>query len=450
MSSDITATTVSYLNRIMEEVHPMMAEALYLAAVPTWFNADLFAAMRQTEDGRNPGLIERLLRYSFVRTLPAEEDEPETYSIRPDERVFLQRRWISRDREAYLTAHQRALTFWQENPVPNPQLQRRLVLYHLLFVNQTAGINYLIDAFRAYQKERQFAEIERLLDTVTDARFYLVVLDEDLSLLDDLLRHMWARVNQMRGLWQNSLETLSELRAKPDLSPLLLPYVVRAHGESLAHAGQFVEAIDAYNETLTLFDEEEARLGEEETAVQTLTESAQTQLISGVTDQARIQIERAYTRIAMGDAYVGLADATREHNPPTMPEAPNWLHRIRDGVVFLLSLPLLVYMSFYLGRRVWHPRFWPTLLNLDWIVTRLFVSGAHQYKLADKLLETHGEPIESVAADEKLAYLYLSLDDNQQAEKLFRRLLAEEEAPLGSYRRLSVNLGLARSAAGPR
>ncbi|WP_420641445.1 tetratricopeptide repeat protein [Candidatus Leptofilum sp.] len=443
MSSDITATTTAYLNRILDEVHPMMAEALYLAAVPTWFSADLFAAMRQTEDGRNPGLIERLLRYSFVRTLPTANGEPETYSVRPDERVFLQRRWIARDREAYLTTHQRALGYWQANPNPNPQLQHRLVLYHLLFVDQTAGINTLINAFRTYQKERQFAEIERLLDTVTDARFYLVALKEDLSLLDDLLRHMWARVNQMRGLWQNSLETLAELRAKPDLSPLLLPYVVRAHGDSLAHAGQFVEAIDAYQETLTLFDAEEARLVAGETAVAT-----QPQVISGATDQVRIQIERAYTRIALGDAYVRLADATREHNPPVMPEAPNWLHRLRDFAIFLLSLPLLFYMSFYLGRRVWHPRFWPTLLNLDWIVTRLFVSGAHQYKQADKLLEAHGEPVESVAADEKLAYLYLSLDDNQKAETLFRRLLAEEEAPLGSYRRLSVNLGLAEAMLG--
>ncbi|MCA9899883.1 MAG: tetratricopeptide repeat protein [Anaerolineales bacterium] len=444
MNSDITATTVSYLSRIMEEVHPMMAEALYLAAVPTWFSADLFAAMRSVEDGRNPGLIERLLRYSFVRTLPAAEGESETYAIRPDERVFLQRRWIARDREAYLTAHRRALAYWQQNPDPNLPLQRRLLLYHLLFVDQTAGINHLIDTFRAYQKERQFAEIERLLDTVTDARFYLVVLDEDLTLLDDLLRHMWARVNQMRGLWQNSLETLAELRAKPDLSPLLLPYVVRAHGESLAHVGQFVEAIDAYHETLILFETEEQRLDEADTAVSPPT----SQVISGVTDQKRIQIERAYTRLALGDAYVGLADATREHSPPLLPEAPNWLHRLRDSAIFLLSLPLLVYMSFYLGRRVWHPRFWSTLLNLDWIVTRLFVSGAHQYKLADKLLETHGEPAESVAADEKLAYLYLSLDDHQQAETLFRRLLAEDEAPLGSYRRLSVNLGLAEALLG--
>ena len=441
MNSDITATTATYLNRILDEVHPIMAEALYLAAVPTWFNAELFAAMRQTEDGRNDGLIERLLRYSFVRTLPSANGDPETYSLRPDERTFLQRRWIARDRTAYLTSHQRALNFWQNNPDPNPQLQRRLILYHLLFVDQTAGINFLIAAFRGYQKERQIGEIERLLDTVTDARFYLVVLKQDLSLLDDLLRHMWARLNQMRGLWRSSLATLQELRYKPTLSPLLLPYVTRAHGESLAQMGQFVEAIEAYEETLTLFAAEEERLQQpESTAV------SQPEAIGGATDQTRIKIERAYTKIALGDAYVGLAEATREQPPPAVPEPIGSLHRLRDFAVFLLSLPLLLYMSFYLGRRVWHPRFWPTLLNLDWIVARLFVSGAHQYKQADKLLEQHGELAEGVAADEKLAYLYLSLNDSQQAETLFRQLLAEEAAPLGSYRRLSVNLGLAQAS----
>lgn len=440
MNSDITATTAAYLDRILDEVHPLMAEALYLAAVPVWFNADLFAAMRQVEDGRNEGLIERLLRYSFVRTLPATEGEPETYSLRPDERVFLQRRWIARDRTAYLTAHQRALAFWQNNPDPNLQMQRRLVLYHLLFVDQTAGINFLIDSFRAYHKERQITEIERLLDTVSDARFYLAVLKQDLQLLDDLLRHMWARVNQMRGLWPSSLDTLEALRAKPSLSPLLLPYVTRAYGESLAHMGQFVEAIEAYQETLTLFEAEEQRLMAGETAV-----PPQPEAVSGVTDQTRIKIERAYTKLALGDAYVGLAEATREHNPLTVLESIGFLHRLRDFSIFLLSLPLLAYMSFYLGRRVWHPRFWPILLNLDWIVTRLFVSGAYQYQQADKLLEQYGEPAEGVAADEKLAHLYLSLDDHQQAELLFRRLLAEEDAPLGSFRRLSVNLGLSEA-----
>ena len=443
MSSDITATTVAYLSRILEEVHPLMAEALYLAAVPSWFNAELFATMRQTEDGRNSGLIERLLRYSFVRTLPSDTGEPDTYTLRPDERVFLQRRWIARDRTAYLTAHRRALAYWQTNPDPNPQLQRRLILYHLLFVDQAAGINFLIDSFRLYHKERQMSEIERLLDTVTDARFYLVVLKQDLSLLDDLLRHMWARLNQLRGLWGSSLATLQELRYKPTLSPLLLPYVTRAHGESLAQMGQFVEAIEAYEETLTLFAAEEQRQLEPSPAA-----AAQPEVISGATDQTRVQIERAYTKIALGDAYVGLAEATREHTPPAMPEPSSRLHQLRNFAVFLLSLPLLVYMGLYLGRRVWHPRFWPTLLNLDWIIARLFVSGAHQYKQADRLLEQYGAPAEGVAADEKLAYLYLSLNDNQQAETLFRRLLAEEEAPLGRYRRLSVGLGLSQALLG--
>ncbi|MCP4422085.1 MAG: hypothetical protein GY805_36190, partial [Chloroflexi bacterium] len=442
MSNESTTTTATFLNRILDEVHPLMAEALALAAVPVWFNAELFAMMRQTEDGRNSGLIERMLRYSFVRTLPAAADEPATYSVRPDERAFLQRRWIARDRPAYLAAQQQALTYWQNNPDPNPQLQRRLILYHLLFVDQTAGINFLIDSFRIYHKERQIGEIERLLDTVNDARFYLAMVQQDLSLLDDLLRHMWARINQMRGLWSISLATLQELRYKPTLSPLLLPYVTRAHGESLAQMGHYVEAIEAYEETLAFFDAENER----QLAQETVSDAApEPEVVTAVTDQSRIQIERAYTKIALGDAYVGLAEATSEHAPPALPEPLRRLHRLRDFGVFLLSLPLLLYMSLYLGRRVWNPRFWPTLLNLDWIVARLFVNGAHQYKQADNLLEQHGEPSEAVAADEKLAYLYISLHDNQQAEKLFRRLLAEEEAPLGSYRRLSVHLGLAQA-----
>jgi hypothetical protein len=139
----------------------------------------------------------------------------------------------------------------------------------------------------------------------------------------------------------------------------------------------------------------------------------------------------------LGDAYVGLASSIRGDIAQEQSQSGFW-HRLGDLSTLLISLPLVLYLSLLLGWRVWRPRFWPVLRNLDWIIARLFVTGARYYREADRLLEMHGIPAESVFADEKLAYLYLDLGDAQKAEQLFLRLLAEIEAPLSGYHQASV------------
>ena len=131
MTQSTTETITFYLEKILQSVHPMMAEAIYLAAVPHWYDQALFTAIRATDGGRNEGLIERLTRYSF--TMRWDDDGRITYAMRPEERRLTQRYWIMKDPAAYRAAHQRALAYWQANPDPNPFAQTQNLLYHQLF-----------------------------------------------------------------------------------------------------------------------------------------------------------------------------------------------------------------------------------------------------------------------------------------------------------------------------
>jgi tetratricopeptide (TPR) repeat protein len=190
----------------------------------------------------------------------------------------------------------------------------------------------------------------------------------------------------------------------------------------LARNGQYVEAIEQQKYALDLFVKESTT----------------------ITASASIQVERAHTMIAMGDAHVRLAISIRGHHQRISP-APDRLQRLQHFFDFFLSLPLVLYLGFYLGYRVWHPRFWSIVGNLDWIVARLFATGANLYAKADPILEKHGAPSERVRADEQLANLFLAMGDAEQACFLFSRLLAEVEAPLGEYRRASVRASLGQA-----
>ena len=425
MTTSTAETITLLLEQIINSVHPLMAEALYLAAVPDWYDAELFAAMRQRDDGRNQGLIERLNRYSFITPLTGENGGQPTYTVRPDERMFLQRHWIRKDPEAYRLAHQRAYAYGEAHPVPNPFAQAQNQLYHLFFIDFEAANNELVRLFRAYRYDRQLVAIERLLDNTTETHFYLALLGgESLAQLDDLLTHLRALLAQMRGQWTASQKALQELGNKSDLSPRLRPYVARAYGTSLAKIGQYVQAIKQYENALELFDQQAG--GEDGMSVHPADD---------------LNVERAYTQINLGDTYVAFAKSARGYHEP-LTQRPGLREILKNGFHVFLSLPLVLYLSLYLSGRVWYPRSWGSLGNLDWMIARLFVLGSEQYKEADNLLEQYGSPPERVAADEKLANLYLAADAVGLAEEYFRRLLAETDAPLGEYRRAAVQAGL--------
>jgi tetratricopeptide (TPR) repeat protein len=417
-TADLPAEGAAALDAILDSSHPLMVEAFYVAAIPQWYNRRLLEKMRSRDDGREQGLITRLNRYSFVSALGERAADEPAYFVRAEERSILQKRWMAEDPQAYRAAHQHALDFWEANPDPDPFAQAQNHLYHRFFVDFDASVDDLIDLFRTYVNDRQLAAIERLLAAAEEARAYVTLLDGGVIVgFDDLLTYLKARLAQLRGRWADSLDLLRELGPSPD--PRLSPYVARASGYALAQEGNYVAAIQRFKDALELFGQQEVTFVDPQSA----------------------QNDQAYTLIALGDAYVDLATDVRGRVGRDV-AGSGLRQRLQDFFHFVASLPLVLYLSPHLGRRVWHPRFWPVLRDLDWIIARLFVTGARYYKKADRILETYGAPAEGVVADERLAFLYLTWGDAQRAEALFWRLLAEAEGPLGTYHQASVRVGL--------
>ncbi len=428
------------LYQMLEDTHPKMVEALYQASLSPWYDLPFFTAVRAEDDGRNEALLPRLTRYSFV--VPAASDNGSSlYSVRPDERDWLQRHWIAHDPAAFCAAHRRAYTYRHSHPDPdNPDAHAQNELYHLFFTDYNAALERLTDLFRIYFTERRLTVMERLLTTADEAHTYLQLLNQsDLHNLDNLLIHLNTRLAQLRGNWRDSIDPLRGLLEDPKLSRDLAPYVVRGYGLALNQMGLYVEAIEQLKFALSEFEQRTAT----------------------VEDPSLIlKAEQGYTMVALGDAYAALAAQARGHTQNVSVVSFGPFQILGDFLNFFISLPLVIFLTFYLGYRVWLPQFWPVYRDLDWIIARLFAIAARYYKKADPLLEgdspSQADPSnmanleyipkqESVYADEKLAHLYLQMGAYHEARQLFDYLLSEREAPLGEFRRASVRVGLAQT-----
>lgn len=402
-----------------------MAEAIYCAALPHFYGLPLFTAIRNRNDERNEGLIPRLANYSFV--IPVATNEDATYRVRSSERQQLNMMWIARDAQAFSAAHERAMAHWEMSTQIDEVLCEQEALYHSFFVDLNSAIAELVRLFRKYYNERHLAAIEHLLLLGTEAQEYLAAMpnnnDESvLTRLHQMLMHLEARFAQLSGDWVKSQGLLNQLRHQEALDPQLAPYVDRAYGNALAQAGQYVEAIEQLNRAVSTFTEQSKRQSESTTA----------------------QTEQALTLIDLGETYLRFAESARGPHQQEFSPSGIW-GQIQTTYFFLTSIPLLIYLSLYLGWRVWRPRFWPTLRNLDWLLARLFANGAYYFQTADPILERLGSEAEGIVADERLAQLYLTLGDVAQAADEFKDLLQNNELTLGRYRRAIVQVGLAEA-----
>ena len=463
-SVDSSAQTANigaqFLEEILSLAHPLMAEAMTVAAIPHWYDLPLFTTVRAVDDERNEGLIPRLATYSFI--IPIPNVDLATFRVRTDERIQLNRRWIESDSVAYLAAQARAFAYCDTTAASTGQTFVHDRLYHHFFVDFVRATDELIQLFRTYSNERHLAAIENMLDMAAEAHSYLQLIYqedgdkndtssgqlsfEELTQFDDLIRYFRARLAQLHGDWQESKGLLQQLRNRNDLSPVLLPFVTRAYGNTLAQSGRYVEAIHELETSITQFD---ARL-----KLRTTTAGDSGVDSSGVGSGAmnrskaltadNSETERAFAMIDLGEAYVNFAVSARGGSDRDTSGQGMW-HYVQALFDFVISGPLIIYLSAFLGMRVWHPRFWPTLRNLDWMIARLFATGARYFQHADPILERTGTPTEGVLADERLAFLFLNMGDAAQAEYHFKRLLTENDAPLGDYRRARIQVGLSES-----
>lgn len=463
--------TEQLLDQLLDTVHPKMAESIRLAAIPYWYDAQLFAAIRNLDDGRNNGILERLQDVSFVLPVQTDAvlaDQLLTYRVRDEERVLLNEDWVEIDAHAYLAAHQRAFDYYQyqhETASPSGKIdavstsliEEYPQLYHQFFVDLPSANRALILLFRNLYKERKLGAIDNLLEMLDEAHVLLHLLadrygsdsesqrgerddsdgdingsengtsrtpqlpDADALRNFDVLRtHYRARALQLRSNWQESLALVRELRFAPNLPESIAPYVIRSYGTALAKTGQQVNGIYQLYEAI---------------------EGFKTLPVDPI-EPWQSEIEQAYTMIELGETYVALAQDVRGSAPRDDLDT-GIVARIRDMAAMLLNGPLVVYLSWLWGRRVWMPSFWPILRHLDWVIARLFAKAVELYEQADEILERTDALDEHDIADEKLAFLYLVMGDAESAHYHFGMLLNDPNIPLSEYRRARITVGVA-------
>lgn len=413
------------LEEVVREMHPLMVEGARAAAIPYWFDAELFRAVRRRDDGRDQGIIDRLAVYSFMSPMAPEAPEaadgaPHAWAMRQEERLLLQQGWLAEAPGAFRAAHQAALEHWRAHPDPNPFAQAQNLLYHHFFVDTEAAAAELVGLFRRAIDQRHLPAADRLVAAAQEARDLLAGAHAaELAELDWLLAFLRLRLRQLRGDEDGMLEALRALRSDRSLSARLRPYVMRAYGHSLAEAGLFVEAIQQYEEALKAFPK--ATWG-----------------ALGPDNDAR---ERATTLIALGDVYdrMGVAARGAVDYRPAGGALAGWVARL--GRV-LLALPLVLYIVLSLGPQALTAGLADSLRRLDWLVVRIFASAAARYRQAEQLLRNVADPAARLALEERQATLALHLGDPERAAALYRRLLYESPAPLGDYATAKAQAGL--------
>lgn len=385
-----------------------LAEAIKLAAIPYWFDEALLAALRgpADADGRTGKIFAKLIGFSFVS--PVSEGR---YTITADLRDLLRVRWTAH-RAEFAAANQRAAEHLaaRAGQAGGPQAEEleQARVYHVLGADGEAGIAALAQVFDAAEDTQRKAVAERLTAIAEEQRPFLAPAHQ--AWLD----YFQARLHQLYGRWDTSRSALEDVLRQSELPPLLRARAQQALGGVLTRREKWVEAIQLYQQALDNLEEQ------------------------ADSPAAR---RRGSIMLDLGQAYVDLAvnvwgqrDPQPHLRTPASERALDWL-RLVD------RLPILVYLVVGLG-----PGVLRSVLNLvsglDWMIARLFVSGAQWYKRAGAQLEAGGHLAGLARLQEHLARLYHSLGHLSGAAETYKRLLAQTDPPPHEYRRARAQLGL--------
>ena len=401
------------LNDLLAKSHPKMVRLLLQSAVPYWINRSILAEIRQKEDQKEDGILERLDRFSFFfsRNLPFDKDAEVDYVIDELERDIFNRRFIDEDPEAYRSTHAAIHRFWQEaDSHLDPRYQDRNRLYHYFFVDCRAAMAEMRSLIRTWINDRELTAVDELVKTADDALVYLNRLNENQALppdgkwpikqLEQTLIIYKARLAQVRGNLTRSEEILSTFgMADEAAEPEVKPYINLLRGYIEEDRRNYAASIDYFEAAVAQFN----TLIKEESSTDRLTGLAEAQL-------------------ARGGAYSTLSSAAGGNRTEPIRPSQGIIARLGDFLQFLISLPLAISLGPSLGRRVFHPSVWHLFRDADWIRTRFYGLGISLYHMADPILETY-LPALSDLADERLARIWLDLGAADAAYEQYSEIL---------------------------
>ncbi|MEM8857339.1 MAG: hypothetical protein AAGD96_03410, partial [Chloroflexota bacterium] len=423
----------SLLTDMLDTVEPELSAGLLLAAVPDYFDEDLLSHLQRPLHPRAENLFETIVALLFVERFPNDQ-----IGIASPQKEILRDLFIQLNRDGFIAAQQQAVVYWSridpEKAGPHEIAHQKIGHSLMAGVNiedptQVNGLSFMIGRFRELADRHEVSSIEKLLLHLNSVRPFLVQLEASwLQSFDDLFTMMLARLAQLRGDTKTSAKILAPIMARRDVMPAHAPYLLHAHGDNQVQNKNYFEAIDLYTEALGRLE----------------TEILQRKVTNPDSQEWEIlEAERGNLMLALGEAHMGLALAARGEKLSREPRTT--LDRWRSWTFALLSLPLLMYLTFYFGFWVWRPDFWVAIGTEDWMIIKLLTKAHAWTQKAKPILTTYGSERENLLADDQQGRIYLELGAWPQAQKQLEILREKGDKVLGAYRQGHIALNLAEA-----
>jgi tetratricopeptide (TPR) repeat protein len=388
---------------------PRLGELLRLTAVPFWFDEELVTALRAQDDGQTANVLALLDQFSFVHTGYGR------YWYSSEMRQSLLEQWAD-DPDGLAAAHRRALETFERRLADSPpgdlaarEEMAAAHLYHLLAVDQRAGIERLLDLFDDASDEHR----------VASAAKYVRVAEEQAATLSAESRahldYLRGRLLQLQHRWPESRAHLERLLESKGLPQVLRARTRRSVADALVALGQAADALPLYEQALAEFE----TLGDRQ--------------------------EIGLTMAGLGNAYLSVALAVWGSGWMQRPPPRSWLNSLLGLGHLLVRIPLVLYLLWHVGARTLLPVAQRVGRGMDWIVARVLVTAGDWFHRAELTLEAANTPAGLVEVHRGLAELYRLLDHPQRAEALNREILEMDTVPADGYQAACARLGIAYS-----
>ena len=250
------------LRQVLADAAPRQAEVLRRCAVPHFFDTDVLAVLRRSDEG-NERVLELLQGYSFVRQLARgrfayheqvrKELLAEWAAARPGELRDLHLALYDYYTRLLKTTDGIRLTQPTPSYVPgiksvpmdNWDLWRREALYHLLSADPARGIAQIETAVDEMLSASRIADAEALV-RIADAanlegRWGLTV------------RYMRAQLDEAALRLDSAAEQFATLLMEPGLDEPLRARVRQSLGEVYSETGQWARAIALFRQSLAFY-----------------------------------------------------------------------------------------------------------------------------------------------------------------------------------------------------
>ena len=384
------------LEMLLSDLPSPVADAIRLGAIPHQLSPPLLTRLLDT-----PLVSEQFWAY-LVQFQLAKRTAQGEFRYHDRVRAYLLDWWRTHQPQQFYGAQQRALAYFQEQWAAATELQRPLyqyeILYHLLVVDEAAGLAYLQLHFEAALDQYQPGVAEQYLQQG-------LVLTATLTPTMQLwLHYLQARLDLAHDQGDRGASVFQEVAATAPTA-LLRAVAQWSLGVVLVKEQQWSQAIQLYKTSLSVLRHEEPAF------------------------------YHVRLLVAMGQAYQDLA----EHSGGFLDESdesPLLLHKVWH---WLLFLPFLCYQ--------WFVRFIPLLPNWyfgpnyqNWLIAYLLVEAVAWYRLAERQASVAAQPWYLIEIRLALAVLEHQVGRWRSAHRRFARLLELDEVQKSFYRTARVQL----------